>query len=443
MSRSCGAELVTAGQRQARCRPGSRHWLLVHSALMLVLGLASTPTQVASAAPPDAPTELDAAREQTPVLLLIADDSELGAEILRAVRIELNDVEVALERIDQDALGDEGDHSDQIDQINSATPAELLARIDASEALVRERGALGLVWLEPRSDGLTIYLVVGDGGMLRRPVLGVDDPIAAVEAAAVIIRHFTTDLLAGRPIGLTRASVADRRPAAAPSTPSTSSTSATSSTSPTRAEPSSPERSPRHAHPLPNRSYLRLQAAYIGQAWARERAWDSGAELSLGWRLRVGAHVGAGLALIPRFERTVSHPSVSGVMTYRVGRYPLSIVAGYQHVWTRPRLALDAQLRIVTELHQRRATDPIGGLSLEFGGPRLRVIPAIEPRVQLDYFPLAQLSLFVGLGLRVALIDTRYAVSYEDESGQALGETVVLQPNLVSPVVLVGVGVFL
>lgn len=378
-------------------------------AASLILGLA----RHAQAAPPDPLVE------QAPVLLLAADDSEFGAEILRAVRIELNDVEVALERIE---LG--------------AAP-ELLARIEAGEVLVRERSALGLVWLDPRPDGLTIYLVVGDGGMLRRPVLGVDDPIAAVEPAAVIIRHFTTDLIAGRPIGLTRFVVDTGAETEQPADADLE--------APIQAEVAPPAQPPIPAQPqlLRDRGYLRLQAAYIGQAWARERPWDSGAELSLGWRSAVGAHVGAAVALIPRFEPTVSHPTVSGVMTYRVTRYPVSFVAGYQHAWTRSRLALDAQLGVVTELHERRATDPIGQLTLKFGGPRLRVIPAIEPRLRLDYLPLTQLSLFVALGLRVALIDTVYSVSYEDELGQPLGETVVLQPNLVSPVVLIGIGVFL
>jgi hypothetical protein len=391
-------------------------WALV----WLVLGgpqlAAAAPPELQIEPPPDQQTEpLAEVGEHKPVLLLAADNSELGAQILRAVRIELNDVDVGLE------------------QIELATPG-LMARIEAGEVLVRERAALGLVWFERRPDGLTIYLVVGDGGMLRRPVLGVDEPVAAVEAAAVIIRHFTTDLIAGRPIGLTRfsadadaghgrADAGGRPPVGPTATPS-------------------PPRAPQ-LQLLRERGYLRLQAAYVGQAWARERAWDSGAELSIGWRLAVGAHVGAAVALIPRFEHTFGHPTVSGVLTYRVNRYPLSLVAGYQHVWARSRLALDAQLRVVTELHHRRATDPIGELGLKFAGPTLRVIPAIEPRLQLDYLPLAQLSVFVALGLRVGLVDTVYAVSYEDDFGRALGQTVALQPNLVSPVVVVGVGVFL
>ncbi|KIG18210.1 hypothetical protein DB30_01714 [Enhygromyxa salina] len=357
--------------------------------------------------------------ESAPMLLLAADESELGAASLRAVRVELNDVEVTLERIDLDPAWD------------------LPTKIAAGEALVRARAAVGLVWLEPRPDGLTIHLVVGDGGVLLRPVLGFDDRLAAIEAAAVIIRHLTTDLIAGRPIGLTRASAGTERGDAREVKVDLD-----------RADPVEP---PDVAPPPPltptqqlrARGHVRLQAAYIGQAWARERAWDSGAELSLGWRSAPGAHVGAGVALIPRFERTVSHPTVSGVMTYRVARYPISLIAGYQHAWARSGVALDAQLRVVAELHQRRATDPIGDISLLFGGSKLRAIPAIEPRVQLDYVPLAQLSLFVALGLRVGLVDTRYSVSYADELGQPLGETVVLQPNLVSPVVAVGLAVYL
>ncbi|WP_146157769.1 hypothetical protein [Enhygromyxa salina] len=380
----------------------------------------------ASAAPADpvadASTEtgdLDEPDAERPLLLLAADDGELAASMLRAVGIELNDVDVALERIDLDPSQD------------------LQARIHAGQQLVRERSAVGLVWLDPRPDGLTLHLVVGDGSVLLRPVLGFSDRIGAIEAAAVIIRHFTTDLIAGRPIGLTPPSVAGDHGQEHAADPDPR---AADQVEPTPVAEPAPLTA---TELLRERSHARLQVAYVGQAWARERAWDSGAELSLGWRAAAGAHVGAGVALIPRFERTVSHPTGSGVMTYRVARYPISLIAGYQHAWARSGLALDAQLRVVAELHHRRATDPIGDISLEFGGSRLRVIPAIEPRLQLDYLPLVQLSLFIALGVRVALIDTLYSVSYADELGRPLGETVVLQPNLISPVAVLGVAVYL
>ncbi|PRP90538.1 hypothetical protein ENSA5_63410 [Enhygromyxa salina] len=358
----------------------------------------------------------------------MADDGELGAAVVRAVRVELNDVDVALESVAM--VGAE----------------ELRGRIDAAEELIRERGALGLVWLEPRADGLVIHLVVADAGMLRRPVVGVDEPGAAVEAAAVIVRHFTTDLLAGRPIGLTRfpdraeegaeADAGEREDRGAGERRDGS--------APVEAPPID-EAAPRRPNPLERRGgSLRLQAGYVGQAWARERAWDSGAELALGWRSALGVHVGAGFALIPRFEATVVHPTVSGLMTYRVGRYPLSVFAGYQHLWARPGLALDFQLRVVAEFHERSATDPIGDVRIELSESNLRVIPALEPRLQIDYLPLPQLSVFAAVGLRAALVDVEYAVGYEVEGEPGGGaQTRVLRPNLVSPIVLLGVAVFL
>jgi hypothetical protein len=385
----------------------------------------------AEAAPPSA----DAAepRAEVPVLLLMSEDDELGEAVRRAVRIELNDVEVELEAVPM------------------VETTQLRERIEASAALVREReAALGLIWLEPREDGLVIYLVVGDEGMLRRPVVGVEEPRAAVEAAAVIVRHFTTDLLAGRPIGLTRVEEAavGQQDAGQGEEPGVGQEGAGGPAAPVELPEQTPSDTGRDGGELgaplrlDERGRLRFSAAYIGQAWAPQRAWDSGAELAIGWRTAHGAHFGARFAIVPRFEDTRAHPTVSGLVSYRVARYPLAFVAGYQHLWPGPRLALDASLAVITEFHQRSALDPIGDLRVEIDGPALRVWPALEPRLRLDYLPLTQLSVFVALGLRVGLVDVAYGLRYEQD-GQGVGETVILQPNLVSPVVLVGLGVFL
>ena len=377
--------------------------------MLVTLSLALWPSSSDAAPPPS--SEVD----EHPTLLLMTEDDPLGAAVAQAVETELNDVDVQLE-------------------VLAMTPSlELRDRIEAGERLVREREALGLIWLESRDDGLVVHLVVADG-MLRRPVVGLDDPSAAVETAAVIVRHFALDLLEGRPIGLTPFANKPNQPAAEP-------------------EPKpvydddlpfdEPDEQPRPRPPAPllgDRGHFRLQAGYVGQPWIRERAWEHGVEINAGWRFAVGAHVEAGVAISPAYEAELEHPSNLGVAQLRVRRYPLALVAGYQHVWQRSRLALDAQLRVTAEVIARGVFDP-SDITPQLDRPVV-VVPALEPRLALDYLAIPQLALFVAVGVRTSLMRVDYRVSYVDESGTVVGEEQPLTPRIVAPVVLAGIDMY-
>jgi hypothetical protein len=381
----------------------------------LCLGLGLGPSMVlcpagSDAAPPSA-SEVD----ERPILLLMTEDDELGAAIARAIETELNDVDVQLEGL-------------------AMTPAlELRDRIEAGERLVREREALGLIWLEARADGLVVHLVVADG-MLRRPVVGLEDPSAAIETAAVIVRHFALDLLEGRPIGLTRFPTEPQEPTPEPER------------EPPREQlpiyrpPADEPRTPPPAPLLSDRGHFRLQAGYVGQPWIRERAWEHGVEINAGWRFAVGAHVEAGVAISPAFEAELQHPGNLGVAQLRVRRYPLALVGGYQHVWPRSRLALDAQLRVTAEVIARGVFDP-NNITPQLDRPVI-VVPALEPRLALDWLAIPQLALFVAVGVRTSLMRVDYRVSYVDESGTVIGEQQPLTPRLVAPVVLAGIDMY-
>lgn len=374
-------------------------------ALSLVLRPASS-----DAAPPGA-SEVD----ERPSLLLMTEDDQLGAAIAQAIETELNDVDVQLE-------------------VLAMTPAvELRDRIEAGERLVREREALGLIWLEARDDALVVYLVVANG-MLLRPVAGLDDPRAGIETAAVIVRHFALDLLEGRPIGLTPFVDEPQEP------------------EPREPEPREVDETPRidtpDVEPLPrpptplliDRGHFRLQAGYVGQTWIRERAWEHGVEFNAGWRFAVGVHVAAGVAISPAFETELKHPGNLGVAQLRVRRYPLSLVAGYQHVWQRPRLALDAQLRVTSEVIARGVFDP-NNVTPQLDRPVV-VVPALEPRLTLDWLAIPQLAVFVAVGVRTSLMRVDYRVSYVDESGTVIGQQQPLTPRMVAPVVLAGIDMY-
>ena len=355
--------------------------------MLVTLSLALWPSSSDAAPPPW--SEVD----EHPTLLLMTEDDPLGAAVAQAVETELNDVDV------------------QLDVLAMTPSLELRDRIEAGERLVREREALGLIWLESRDDGLVVHLVVADG-MLRRPVVGLDDPSAAVETAAVIVRHFALDLLEGRPIGLT----------------------------PFFDEP---DEQPRPRPPAPllgDRGHFRLQAGYVGQPWIRERAWEHGVEINAGWRFAVGAHVEAGVAISPAYEAELEHPSNLGVAQLRVRRYPLALVAGYQHVWQRSRLALDAQLRVTAEVIARGVFDP-SDITPQLDRPVV-VVPALEPRLALDYLAIPQLALFVAVGVRTSLMRVDYRVSYVDESGTVVGEERPITPRIVAPVVLAGIDMY-
>lgn len=378
-------------------------WLI---ALALVL---ASHSRIVEAAPPDPSPVVE-----QPRLLLLSDESELAFPIERAIRTELNDVEVAL------------------DVMPLVHAYDLRDRIGVAEHEIAERGSLGAVWVEVSEDVLVVYLVVAEAGMVRRPIAG-ESRDATVEAAAVVIRHFTTELLEGRSIGLTRVDdVAPTKPE-----PEVEGPPEIDEPKPTSSDSESPE-----LWRLGARGRLRLQIGYFGHAWAPQLRWANGAELDVGWRTRKGVHVGAAYTVLAAYSDTVSHPTDSGVAAIVVRRYSPALVVGYQHVWDQPRVALDAQVRVITEVVERRASDPIGGLPVTID-PRLVVAPAIEPRLQVDWLFRPPLSLNLALGLRINTIDYTYGLTIEDAMGNVLGTDVYLTPNLIAPTVQIGLGVFL
>ena len=105
-----------------------------------------------------------------------------------------------------------------------------------------------------------------------------------------------------------------------------------------------------------------------------------------------------------------------------------------------PRLALDAQLRVVAEIIERGVFDP-NGITPQLDRPVVAV-PALEPRLALEYLAISQLAVFVAVGLRTSLVRVDYRVAYRDADGAVVGEERPLTPRLVAPVVLVGLDMF-
>jgi hypothetical protein len=109
-------------------------------------------------------------------------------------------------------------------------------------------------------------------------------------------------------------------------------------------------------------------------------------------------------------------------------------------VWAKPRLGLDAQLRLVSEVIERGMFDP-AEVTPRIDRPVL-VVPAIEPRVVLDYLAIPQLAVFVAVGARTSLARWDYEVAYLDEGGAVIGRERPLRAKLFAPVVLAGLDMF-
>ncbi|MFV8755960.1 hypothetical protein ACNOYE_35865 [Nannocystaceae bacterium ST9] len=381
--------------------------------------LASTLVFGGSPAVHAAPPEL-APRADQPCLLLLADEGELAFPIERAIRTELNDVEVAL------------------DVMPMVQAHDLRDRIGVAEQEVATRGALGAVWLEVGDHELVVYLVVADAGMVRRPIAG-ESQDARVEAAAIVIRHFTTELLEGRSIGLIHLDDdSDPAPELAPESDREREPEIEGPR-----QPDVPQREPeQRPWRLGERGRLRIQVGYLGQAWAPQRRWSSGVELDLEWRMRIGVHVGASYTVIPRHSDHVAHSSHTRVAEVEVRRFPPALILGYQHVWDRAHVALDAQVRLIGEIVERRAEDAAEGDAIAIV-PRLVLAPAIEPRLQLDWLFRPPLSLNLAIGLRVNTIDYTYGLDIEDSTGSAVEHREYLTPFVVAPTLQIGLGVFL
>ncbi len=376
--------------------------------------LVGRPVRAHAQPPTPEPERID----DPPRLLLLSDTSELAFPIERAIRTELNDVEVALEVL---AL---------------VRAYDLRDRIGVAEQEVASRGALGAVWVEEVDGGLVVYLVVAQAGMVRRTIAG-ESQDAAVEAAAVVILHFTTELLEGRSIGLTPVDVDDPlKPEPEPEIEAPPDPIAVEILDPpARIEAPEPWR-------LGARARLRIQVGYLGQAWAPQQRWASGGELSVAGRTRIGVHVGVGYTLLPAYSNPISHTTGLGVAEVVVRRFPPTLIVGYQHVWERARVALDTQLRGIVEVVERSAIDLIAERAVAIV-PRLVAVPALEPRVQIDWLFRPPLSLNLALGLRVNMVDYTYGLDLKDTIDGTSERREYLTPYLVAPTVQIGLGVFL
>lgn len=359
-----------------------------------------------------APEQVEPTRERAR-LVLFTQEGELAFAVERAIATELNDVEIELVRMPlDDAL-------------------ELERRLALAEQAIVEQQALAALWVEPHEDGLMIYVVVAEAGMLGRPVAG-EPGEALVEAAAVVVRHFASELLEGGKLGLARTSeTSEASEIVTP--PHVASETREPSVDAPLDEPREPER-----WRLAARTRARMQFGYAGHAWAPQQRWVSSVELGLGVRVPLGIHVDLAYALVPRWSTSVRHALDSSPSEVDVRRFPLALQLGYQHAWDRSGLALAGALRFTSEFIERRATSP----AIDTRDP-LVVVPILEPRAQLDWLFSPPVSLLVGLGLRINLIDYSHGFDSENTANQVVATDFYLEPWTLAPALYLGVGISL
>lgn len=378
--------------------------------------LAWTPGRARAAPPADGEGEVVG---DAPVVLLAVGQPEVD----RALRTELNDVDVELGQIE-------------------LAPGSLDERIAAAEVAIAQHDASALIWIEDGSSPgqLVIHLVAREG-MLRRSVGEAGaDRAAGIEVAAVVVRYFVTDLVAGRPVGLQHrdADEPEDGPTLEVDPPD-----AVGGEPPSERGRDHDRRGPEAIAPplLGSRVQLHLQVGYVGQAWAREQAWSNTVELGLGWRLPSAVHFGLGFQVAQSHDDVIQYPeTIAGGVQIDVRRYPLAAYGGYHIVFERPRLVLDPQLRVVTEFVTRSVRD-FSDPTLTIGEP-LKVGVGLEPRLELDWMAAPRVSLFLAVGLRIGLTRHRYSVVYTRDD-DVIDSVDYLHVRAASPVVAAGLGIFL
>ena len=100
--------------------------------------------------------------------------------------------------------------------------------------------------------------------------------------------------------------------------------------------------------------------------------------------------------------------------------------------------ALAGMVRFTSEFVARSATSS----RIDIEAP-LVVVPILEPRVQLDWLFSPPVSLLVGLGLRINLVDYSHGFGSKNEQGVVVAHDFYLEPWTLAPALYLGVGISL
>jgi len=214
--------------------------------------------------------------------------------------------------------------------------AELATTTASARELARSAHAVGVIWLRPGKDGVTLYFYEPSGPhLLMRQLALSPSEAAAAEEIAVVLRSAVSAVLDGVEIAMTEVALPELEPR--------------SGTTP-RTPPASGER-PGAARAGRARPTLSGSVGYVGTALGQDTPWQSGGKLALTFAPGGGRFsAGAAYSLFPALTLRQSE------LTTRFRRHPIELVAGVR--FAPGTLELEPQIALVAEA-VRRTTERV------------------------------------------------------------------------------------
>jgi hypothetical protein len=243
-----------------------------------------------------APVQSDASSTPAPAKTVVLLEGSAGTEsaaFLGAVRDHLGDLGVRVLAV---SPGD--------------APANLVTTVRAARKAAMREHAECTVWIDlPRPGEIVLYLLEPQTPILWTRKLRVRDetPAASVERVGLIARWAVAALLEGQQVDMA-------------SDPDTVAMATVDNAPP----PERPPQPPATKVPAPLHLRGSLGAAYTGEVFSSQVAWESGLALFAKWRFDAGLVVGAGYRIMP--AASVETPAASA----RVSRHPAELFVGYQ-----------------------------------------------------------------------------------------------------------------
>lgn len=349
-------------------------------------------------------------RQQTRVIVfMLGEDQPQAHAVVSAVESQIADLEA---RVEVEALP----ASDQLG-----------ARLQAARGHAAAHDAIGVFWLDVDADGnLLLHLVDPDAErmLVRRVAPSPESDTAAVQTVAVIARGFTSALLEGRSIGLSKVETETEAASDDELAP-------LDTWQRTRTDDTS-------------RGRVRLGAAYYGAHVAPQDdwIWQSGVSANLAWQWRVGVYAGLGYDVTQRFTTVTASALAMNTISSEVRRNPASAIVGYQHRWPRRRLAIDGELRFVADPHTVHNTFAVQGSVVSQDNVSLFLLAS--PRAALHFRPTPYFSAHLTLGAEVVLLGARFKAQFRDpNSTDLIEERQYLAPAVFRPLALAGITFYL
>jgi hypothetical protein len=270
-----------------------------------------------------------------------------------------------------------------------------------ARAIARSERAMGVIWLEARSDGLAVFLYDSTREHLYVRSLEADGSAASQsEAAAIILRSAISAMLEGNSVSMTEIEL----PPAAP----------TPSATPERAASTAPSS-------VQDEAYLRVGVGYVGTLFARRTDWQHGASITI-FAAAPGSpwFVGLGYTQFPAVELE------GNGATTRLQRHPAEALVGFRLPLSSLRLAVAGA--VVGDYVVRSTERTADGLVAT--APSGRWLWALSTRLGVVVPASRSISGVVNVGAEFLLNPFHQVVSQTNAGNQLVGAPLLARPRL-------------